>query len=69
MNLQQISFAVPAIVFTNLAKRAAPLNIRPAEYARRLFEAAYAARIAGERGQQTEDGALDTQVRQVFLLA
>ncbi|MER8380693.1 hypothetical protein [Mesorhizobium sp. M1399] len=69
MNVQQISFAVPAIVFNNLAKRAAPLNIRPTEYARRLFEAAYAARVAGERGQQTEDAALDTQVRQVFLLA
>lgn len=69
MNMQQISFSVPAIVFSNLQKRAAPLNIRPVEYARRLFEAAYAARIAGERGQETEDAALDHQVRQVFLLA
>lgn len=68
-NLQQISFGVPAVVFHNLAKRAAPLNIRPVEYARRLFEAAYAVRVAGERGQETEDGALDHQVRQVFLLA
>ncbi|TPM06782.1 MULTISPECIES: helix-turn-helix domain-containing protein [unclassified Mesorhizobium] len=67
--VQQISFAVPTVVFTNLAKRAGPLNIKPTEYARRLFEAAYAARVAGERGQQTEDAALDHQVRQVFLLA
>lgn len=69
MNLQQISFSVPAIVMQNLTKRAGPLNIRPAEYARRLFDAAYAARIAGERGQETEDSDLDRAVRDVFLLA
>lgn len=39
---QQISFNVSGLVFSNLAKRSVPLNIRPAEYARRLFEAAYA---------------------------
>lgn len=65
----QISFAVPAKIYDNVAKRAGPLNIKPAEYARRLFEAAWTARVAGERGLETEDRALDHQVRQVFLLA
>ncbi len=65
----QISFSVPAIVAQNLSRRAAPLNIRPTEYARRLFEAAYAARISAERGTPSDDVVLDQQVRQVFLLA
>lgn len=69
MQTVQIMFSVPALVHTNLAKRANFLNIRPAEYARRLFEAAYASRIADERGTSSEDAALDNQVRQVFLLA
>lgn len=69
MQLQQVSFSVPAIVWANVERRARPLNIRPAEYARRLFEAAYAARIAGEKGETSGDAALDEQVRGVFLLA
>lgn len=69
MNTVTVSFAVPAKIYENVAKRAGPLNIRPAEYARRLFEAAWTARVAGERGMPTDDRALDHQVRQVFLLA
>lgn len=69
MQVQQISFGVPELVFRNLARRSQPLNIRPAEYARRLFEAAYAARIADERREPVDDHTLDSQVRQVFLLA
>lgn len=69
MNVVQVSFAVPAKIYDNVAKRAGPLNIRPAEYARRLFEAAWTARVAGERGLPTGDRALDHQVQQVFLLA
>lgn len=67
--LQQISFMVPALVAKNLAKRAAPLNIRPTEYAKRLFEAAYFVRCLAEKGEAAEDVELDRQVRQVFLLA
>lgn len=67
--LQQISFAIPAKVYDNLKKRSGPLNIKVTEYARRLFEAAFAARVADERGQSSGDTALDNQVRQVFLLA
>lgn len=69
VQLTQISFAVPAIVVENITKRAGPLNIRASEYARRLFEAAYAARIAQERGGESGDTALDRAVRDVFLLA
>lgn len=69
MKVQQISFGVSSLVFANLQKRASPLNIRPTEYARRLFEAAYTTRVALERGEQTDDAKLENQVRQVFLLA
>lgn len=68
-HLTQISFSVPSIVAQNLVKRAGPLNIRATEYARRLFEAAYSARIAQERGETTADAVLDRAVRDVFLLA
>ncbi len=67
--LTQISFSVPAIVVQNLIKRSGPLNIRASEYARRLFEAAYSARIAQERGGESGDPELDRAVRDVFLLA
>lgn len=69
MSLESITFAVSSLVYRNVVKRCQPLNIRPSEYARRLFEAAYAARVAGERGEESGDAALDNQVRQVFLLA
>lgn len=69
MSLESITFAVSSLVYRNVVKRCQPLNIRPSEYARRLFEAAYAARVAGERGEESGDAALDAQVRQVFLLA
>lgn len=69
MNLHQISFAIPVKQYEVLRKRAAILNIRPAEYVRRLFDAAYYVRCVAERGEQAEDLELDRQVRQVFLLA
>lgn len=67
--LKPLSFSVHPKVYDNLARRAAVLNIRPAEYARRLFEAAYAVRCAHEKGERHEDRELDGQVRLVFLMA
>lgn len=67
--LVPVSFDVSPKVFAGLAERAKQTNVRPAEYARRLFEAAYAARIAGERGEESGDAALDRQVKATFLLA
>jgi hypothetical protein len=67
--MQTISFSVTPLVAANLAKRAAPLNIRTSEYARRLFDAAYHARVLQERGEPAMDAELDEQVRKVFLLA
>lgn len=69
MQTRPISFSVDGRVYANLEKRAAPMGLRPAEYARRLFEAAYLARVAGERGEAFDDAALDRQVRLTFLLA
>lgn len=64
-----LTISVSKIVAANLARRAAPMNIRASEYARRLFEVGYLARIAQERGEETGDHDLDRQVRNVFLLA
>lgn len=69
MNRVTISFTVEPKVHANLAKRAANLGYRPADYARMLFEAAYAARVRAERGEEDFSSDLDRQVRQVFLLA
>lgn len=69
MQTRSISFAVDDRIYANLEKRAAPMGLRPAEYARRLFEAAYLARAAAERGEAFDDAQLDRQVRQAFLLA
>lgn len=69
MQVAPISFSIPAKQYEVLRTRAAILNIRPAEYARRLFDAAYYVRCVAEKGGQAEDIDLDRQVRQVFLLA
>lgn len=69
MNRVTISFTVEPKVHQNLARRAANLGYKPADYARMLFEAAYAARVRAERGEEDFSSELDRQVRQVFLLA
>jgi hypothetical protein len=69
VKVETISFDVPALVYGAVEKRAKPMNVRVAEYARRLFEAAWAARVADERGQGSDDLALDRQVKQVFLMS
>lgn len=67
--LRQVSFPVHLKVYDTMAQRAAVMNVRPAEYARRLFEAAYAVRCAQEKGERHDDGELDMHVRLVFLMA
>lgn len=69
MSAQPISFSITAPQYEALAKRAGVLNIRPAEYAKRLFDAAYFVRCRAEKGEAVFDQELDCQVRQVFLLA
>lgn len=69
MNVQQIAFTVPGAQFEALRQRAGRLNIKPAEYAKRLFDAAYYVRCVAEKGEPIEDTRLDVQVRNVFLLA
>jgi len=69
MPAMQISFAVEERVFKGLQARAVKMNLRAAQYAQRLFEAAYFVRVVQERGETAEDVALDRQVRQVFMLA
>lgn len=69
MNLQQISFSIPDTQYAALAKRAGPMNVRPAEYAKRLFDAAYHVRTCAEKGVESPDPELDRAVKQTFLLA
>lgn len=63
----QISFTVTPKVFAGLEARAA--GVKPALYAKQLFEAGYAARVGHERGERSADAELDRWVRQVFLMA
>ena len=64
-----VSYSVPKTMFDAIEKRAKTMNIRAAEYIRRLSEAGWLARVKNERGEEPEDAALDRQVKQVFLLA
>lgn len=69
MQTQPISFSIPNAQFEALRRRAGTLNLKPSEYAKRLFDAGYFVRCAAEKGEEPEDAALDRQVREVFLLA
>lgn len=69
MPAMQISFAVEEKVFKRLQERATKMNLRAAQYAQRLFEAAYFVRVVQERGEKQPDAELDRQVRTAFLLA
>lgn len=64
-----ISFSVHPLVYRNVERRAGDVGVRPAEYARRLFEAAYAVRCAQEKDERHEDAELDMQVRLAFVMA
>lgn len=68
-NTVPVSLNLDRRMFTGIEKRAGELNTRPSEYVRQLLEAAYAARIGFERGEESFDQDLDRQVRQVFLIA
>lgn len=67
--LQPISFSVTSKLYAAVEKRAAARSVRVGEYARQLFEAAFNARVLGERGAESGDIELDRACRQVFLLA
>src|SRR5690606_27518025 len=56
-------------VYQRLEERARAFGYRPTQYAQLLFEAAYAARVAREKGEEPPDAALDRCVTLTFLLA
>ncbi|MEQ9247049.1 MAG: hypothetical protein RLO21_13760 [Nitratireductor sp.] len=64
-----IGFTIEAARFGNLEKRARAQGYKVNDYARMLFDAAYAARVGQERGDAPLDRDLDRQVRSVFMLA
>lgn len=68
-SFKPISFSVHPKVYDTIARRAGVMNVRATEYARRLFEAAYAVRCAQEKDERHEDERLDMQVRLAFLMA
>lgn len=65
----KISFGVDARVHHTLQKRAAEEGRSVSDYARLLFEAAYAARVFRQRGETPADRELDLEVIAVFALA
>ncbi|HTV68084.1 MAG TPA: hypothetical protein VMF90_06055 [Rhizobiaceae bacterium] len=69
MSRVPIGFTLDAGMHAGLARRAAAMNYRPAEYCRLLVEAAYAARIGFERELPATDARLDEMVRATFALA
>jgi hypothetical protein len=67
--LVAVPLSLPQRMFDALADRARVMNVKPAEYVRRLVDAAYAARIGQERAEEPLDRDLDRQVRAIFLMA
>lgn len=63
-----ITFTVETTLFTNMQGRAQAMGLKTADYARRLFDAAYAARIGREKQHPVTDAELDAQVRAVMCL-
>lgn len=64
-----ISLSLDAGMAAAIEARARTMGKRMSEYVRQLIDAAYAARIAIDRGDESGDTKLDRHVRQVFLLA
>lgn len=63
-----ITFTVETLLFTNMQRRAQAMGLKTVDYARRLFEAAYAARIGREKQHPVTDAELDVQVRIIMCL-
>lgn len=61
-----VSLQISKAMFAGIERRAAAMNTRPAEYVRRLVDAAYLARIADEKDMPSDDDALDAAVAAVF---
>jgi hypothetical protein len=66
---QQINLRVTPLVYRNMQKRAGEKGLSVGGYAKLLFEAAYAARVGGEKDMPVTDAELDQQVRAIFCLA
>lgn len=64
-----VTFTVEKFVHDNVERRARALGLKTSDYFRRLFEAAYAARIGHEKQLPVDDADLDRQVRAVMCLA
>lgn len=69
MSVVAVSFLLRSKQYDALEKRAHAMGVKPSEYARQLYEAAFSARIADERGEESGDAMLDRMVKQTFLLA
>jgi hypothetical protein len=67
--MMQLTIPVSPKVYSALRERADRHELKPWQYAQRLFDAAWLARVTAERGEEQPDAELDAQVKQVFLLA
>ena len=69
MERVQVGIVVERHVYEALKARSAVMNMKPADFARRLFEAAWSARGGQEAGIQAADMDLGLQIRLVFALS
>lgn len=65
----QVGITVERHVYQALVARAATMNMKPADFAGRLFHAAWSARGGQEAGIQAADMDLSLQIRLVFALS
>jgi hypothetical protein len=65
----QMQLTIEDAQYKALSARAKIMGIRATDYARRLFDAAYAARIGFERKMAVTDAELDEQVRAAFCMS
>jgi len=64
-----VSFTLDQAIYAGIERRAGTMGKKPADYARQLCEAAYAARVGAEKNMPATDHDLDQAVRAVFCLA
>lgn len=64
-----ITLRIPAIAQQRLHEMAKAAGYSASVYAQLIFDAAFAARVGHERGDEPSDAELDSQVRAVFVLA
>lgn len=69
MQGQPITITIDKAMLAGMESRARSMNVRTAEYVRRLVDAAYMARVGMEKQLPATDAELDEAVRAIFVLS